>query len=212
MRSRSRLLLALLLVLIAGVLSAACGGSGDDQGTSDVSAIVTATPPDPLPEPLIVGETIPVVEGTTYIVQAGDTLAAIADQFAITAQAIAQANDIADPRRLEVGQELIIPGGAEGGEVLGATAEPVATAEPSPTPEPVATAEPSPTPEPVATAGPSPTPRSGEECIYTVQSGDVAYRLAEDHGISVEELAALNDTTVEDLRSLSIGDELVVPC
>jgi hypothetical protein len=36
--------------------------------------------------------------------------------------------------------------------------------------------------------------------------------VAEAHDISVEELAALNNTTVEDLRTLSIGDELIVPC
>ncbi len=79
--------------------------------------------------------------------------------------------------------------------ILGIPAEPAATAEPSATPAP------SPTQEP-----------SGENCIYTVESGDIAIRIAERHGIELEELAALNNTTVDDLRSLQIDDELVVPC
>jgi len=44
-----------------------------------------------------------------YVVQSGDTLLAIAAQFGVTAEAIQEANGIVDPRRLQIGQELIIP-------------------------------------------------------------------------------------------------------
>ncbi len=55
-------------------------------------------------------------EETTYIVQAGDTLFLIAEQFAPPgvdpadfASSIATANGITDPSSLQVGQELTIP-------------------------------------------------------------------------------------------------------
>ena len=199
-RSAPWLLVVLILMLGGGVLLIACGG-GDDPAVLDVSESVTATPPETLPEPLIVGEQLPEVEGSIYIVRAGDTLFSIAGQFATTVEAIVEANDIADARQLEVGQELLIPGTVQEGVVLGATSEP------SPTAESAATAEPLATPAPAATQEPS-----AESCIYTVESGDIAIWIAERHGIELEELAALNNTTVDDLRSLQVGDELVVPC
>jgi LysM repeat protein len=47
--------------------------------------------------------------GTTYTVQSGDTLFSIARQFGVTVQAIVEANAMANPDSLSVGQELIIP-------------------------------------------------------------------------------------------------------
>lgn len=47
--------------------------------------------------------------GTTYTVQSGDTLFNIAQRFGVTVQAIQDANDLANPNRLSIGQELIIP-------------------------------------------------------------------------------------------------------
>ena len=46
----------------------------------------------------------------TYVVQAGDTLYSIAQRFGVTVDAIAQANGIADPTQISVGQVLVIPG------------------------------------------------------------------------------------------------------
>jgi len=47
--------------------------------------------------------------GTTYIVQPGDTLSAIAARFHTTMAALVQANQIANPNIISVGQQLIIP-------------------------------------------------------------------------------------------------------
>jgi murein DD-endopeptidase MepM/ murein hydrolase activator NlpD len=44
-----------------------------------------------------------------YRIQSGDTLLAIAAEFDIPAEAIQEANGIIDPRRLQIGQELVIP-------------------------------------------------------------------------------------------------------
>ncbi len=47
--------------------------------------------------------------GTTYTVQSGDTLFNIAQRFGVTVQAIQDANNLDNPNRLSIGQELIIP-------------------------------------------------------------------------------------------------------
>ncbi len=44
-----------------------------------------------------------------YVVKKGDTLLAIARQYGLTVSDVQSANGIADPRRLHIGQELIIP-------------------------------------------------------------------------------------------------------
>ncbi len=46
---------------------------------------------------------------TVYIVQRGDTLAAIAARYGVTVQAIVAANGIKDPNHIEPGQRLTIP-------------------------------------------------------------------------------------------------------
>ncbi|MFW6042586.1 MAG: LysM peptidoglycan-binding domain-containing protein [Chloroflexota bacterium] len=44
-----------------------------------------------------------------YVVQAGDTLAEIAEQFSVDLERLAQANNIVDVDHIEVGQVLTIP-------------------------------------------------------------------------------------------------------
>jgi LysM repeat protein len=44
-----------------------------------------------------------------YVVQAGDTLAAIADQFGVTVEAIVAANELANPDLIQPGDTLTIP-------------------------------------------------------------------------------------------------------
>jgi murein DD-endopeptidase MepM/ murein hydrolase activator NlpD len=52
----------------------------------------------------------PRAETFVHVVVRGDTLLAIADHYGATVNAIAQANDIADPSEIFPGQRLIIPG------------------------------------------------------------------------------------------------------
>ena len=47
---------------------------------------------------------------TTYVVKSGDTLGAIASHYGVTVTALKKANQIADEKKLAVGQELKIPG------------------------------------------------------------------------------------------------------
>lgn len=58
---------------------------------------------------LLVG-VVPVAADTTYTIQRGDTLAAIARRYDTTVQALAQANNIVNPNLIYAGQVLIIPG------------------------------------------------------------------------------------------------------
>jgi murein DD-endopeptidase MepM/ murein hydrolase activator NlpD len=67
----------------------------------------TATPapytPAPTPTPTITPTPI------IYAIRGGDTLLAIAGQYHVSVQSLQQANGIADPGSLRVGQELVIP-------------------------------------------------------------------------------------------------------
>ncbi len=49
-------------------------------------------------------------EGISYTVQRGDTLSSIASRFGATVKDIQNANKISDPRNIQVGQSLFIPG------------------------------------------------------------------------------------------------------
>jgi len=120
MRLRTSALL-LTTVVALGML-AACSG-GDDDATPSPTAVVdatpapTATPMASIPDPILVTRTgLPGGGGTAteeaveYVVEAGDTLGAIAERFGVDLDVIRQANDLEDDF-LSEGQTLIIPRG-----------------------------------------------------------------------------------------------------
>lgn len=73
---------------------------GPETATPTPETMVTPMPSEPTPSPSA---------GTTYVVQAGDTVFSIARAYGVSAQAIIQANALTDPDRITPGQELIIP-------------------------------------------------------------------------------------------------------
>lgn len=77
------------------------------------SAETTLAPLDETAEGEVAGEATPAPTATsvadTYVVQAGDTLDQISRQFGISMQEIMEANGIANPNFINLGQELIIP-------------------------------------------------------------------------------------------------------
>ena len=66
----------------------------------------------PIPTPQVQSYEQPVVQtdGTTYIVQAGDTLSEIAQRFGTTYQHLADINGIANPNLIHVGDRIVIDG------------------------------------------------------------------------------------------------------
>ena len=193
-------LTAVVVLLSTALLCFACGGSGSSSGRPNPGKVPTATLPAVLPDPLIVSGTpaAPAApSGDTYTVKSGDTPSAIAERLGVSVDELMRLNSITDPTQLAVGQVLRIPSAKETSPTPGHT--PAAS-----TPTPKATTSATNTPRPAV------TPREGTT-TYTVQSGDNANDIALRFGITVEELAAANNTTVDNLRSLQVGDVLTIP-
>ena len=172
-------------------LLAACGGGSDEVMETPTPgpgvAAPTATPFAVLPEATIVTDaTTPsgISEDVTYIVEAGDTLSAIAARFDTTVVAIQERNDLASTD-IFVGQQLTIPGDDDGdaaGSTGGSSGDSGGSGE--------------------GDANPS---------TYTVQAGDLAGLIAERFSVTLEALAAENELGVEDLNSLLVGQVLSIP-
>ncbi len=194
----------LLLFLLAApaLLAAACGGGSNTSGTSDYGKVPTATAPAKMPDIVFTtGGGAVGGPGRRYTVVEGVSPSSIAAHFGITVDELMSANGITDPTSLHVGDVLTIPGTPDAGT------PPASPAAPSPTPRNGRT--PTPTSEAPRTSGGA-TPGPGEQ-VYTVQSGDNASSIAAQFGITVEQLASMNGTTVDALRSLHVGDTLIVP-
>ncbi len=80
------------------------------RGTTPTTPTPPTNPTTPVPPTNPTTPVPPATGQTTYAVQRGDTLSAIARRFGVTVQAIASANNIANPNLIYVGQVLIIPG------------------------------------------------------------------------------------------------------
>jgi LysM repeat protein len=74
---------------------------------SDTPAPPSATPAPLTPQPTVAPTITPTP--VIYTVQKGDTLGGIASKYSIPVEAIQAANGITDPRRLKIGQDLLIP-------------------------------------------------------------------------------------------------------
>ena len=78
-----------------------------------VEATGTSTRVPSIIEPVVPGTTATAAagggSGETYIVQRGDTLFIIAQRYGTTVAALVAANNLSNPDRLSVGQQLIIP-------------------------------------------------------------------------------------------------------
>lgn len=128
---------------------------------------------------LLWGQTAVVLADTPYVVQPGDTLSKIAREFGTTVAAIAEANNIVNPNLIVVGQTLIIPVDVSGD-----------------------------TPSAAPPAAPPPA-APGEDVTYIVQPGDNLYRIAAQHGVTVQAIAAAND--IEIIGIITVGQVLTIP-
>ena len=109
------------LTLVAWLLTACAQSAGHaieatpaELVSGEMTPPATAARPAPtatamLVTPLPTNTATPTPTPVVYTVQRGDTLLAIAAQFGVSAEAIQTANGILDPRRLQIGQQLVIP-------------------------------------------------------------------------------------------------------
>jgi LysM repeat protein len=107
---------ALLLLLVSGcgqlitppplqVTPSVALATGTPVPTLPPRATSTPAPATPMPTATPTVTPTPIV----YRIEPGDTLLAVAANFGVPAELIQEANGIIDPRRLQIGQELIIP-------------------------------------------------------------------------------------------------------
>ena len=120
-RPRTGLRAALVMLLLAlplALAASACADGGEEPPeptpTTDSVPSATQTAADgasPTATATPTPETSPEATeaGGSYVVQSGDTLSSIALEFGTTVEALVEANDIADPDQIAVGQELVIP-------------------------------------------------------------------------------------------------------
>jgi len=109
--SVSPILIAFVAILLAAVVLFALPGLLGFGGPAEPAA--TATPSSPAGTALPSLEPTPVPEptATIYVVQGGDTMSKIAAMFGIPLQDLIDANaqNIPDPNRLQIGDQVIIP-------------------------------------------------------------------------------------------------------
>ncbi len=162
------------------------------EGTAPVEVVEIPVEalPDPLPEPYLFRdeftiESEPVTE-TIYVVQPGDTLAQIAEQFCLTVAEIQRLNNIVDITQISIGQELRIPI-REGG--CGAAA-----------------------PE-GAEGGTDESAQAAQECLerYTVQPGDTLADIGFAYGLTWQDVAQYNGLTDAEANTLQVGQVLCIP-
>jgi LysM repeat protein len=149
------------------------------SATPTASPTLTSTPlptesptPSYTPAPTLTPTATPTPEPVVYVVGAGDGLLAIAREFGVSAEDLAEANGIDPEDILSIGQELVIPvepettGPASPTDIpteratASATATATATPTASSTPVATATAPPTGSPTLVETATATPSPRT----------------------------------------------------
>lgn len=140
-----------------------------------------------------------------HIVQPGETLSEIAEQYGATVADLQALNDLPDANFVWYGQRLLIQPAdpqatdPQAPDLQSATAQ-------TPDPQPAAT-------DPAAaqtTDPPGPdADGAGDYQLYTAQPGDTLFLLAGRYGISLSKLMSINGFSSEDW--IRIGQELLVP-
>lgn len=128
-----RALKTIVAIAMLALFVAACGSGENDVGTlvptvatsgvdrdlsdesprtdTDEPDTTSSVPPTWTPMPTAKAPPPPATPAPdeTYVVQAGDTLAELAEQFGVDLQVLVRANDIQNIDHIEVGQVLTIP-------------------------------------------------------------------------------------------------------
>ncbi len=177
----------------------------------------TAAPPTAAP-PTSTSTSTPAATFTpvTYAVAKGDVLGRIAARFDVSAEALAQANNITEETILSIGRELVIPITP----TAAPTAQPAVAVAQATTPtvqpeaatvQPTASAMAAPSKKQPTSASPTPTlaPASPTPRVHVIVQGEHLGTLARDYGVSERAIAEANGIGQESI--LSIGQRLVIP-
>lgn len=128
---------------------------------------------------------------TIHVVQPGDTLYTIAQEYGVSMEDIAAANNLANIRAIMLGYPLIIPG------VDGPLGAPTAT----PTPRPAATAR--------AYVVPASAVATDGGVIHTVEAGDTLFSISMTYDILMSAIVEAND--LPNPRVVALGQKLFIP-
>ncbi len=131
-----------------------------------------------------------------HVVQPGETVESIASRYNLTAEELSARNRLVDASSFYVGLLLDV---SRSGAVA-APADPPLAATPTAS-DPVPTSAPTEVPAPVSTSVPA--------AIHVVQRGQTLYRIAQQYGVTVNELARVNQLT--DPTLIYAGQELIIP-
>ena len=203
--------------LVGPVTAGPVRGLGGRRSPTSVLVVVTA----------LVAASLAIVPSAgaevIVVVEAGDSLSEIAAEHGTSVSALMAANDIIDPDRLYMGQELVVPGAgvmpttlpplvvvvqsgdslsgiaAEYGVTLSALIEANAIDDPD-------RVHPG---QELVVPGASGAVRLKGPTVVVVQSGDSLSAIASDHGVSVDSLMEANGLTDPD--RLQVGQRLSIP-
>ena len=120
--------------------------------------------------------------GSSYVVEKGDTLYSLGRRFGVSVEMLCDANGMDKSSYIKVGQKLIIP------ELYYIDSS--ESADPAPSSKPAV----------------SSTEKKYE--LYSVQKGDTLYRLAVNHGLSVNQIKNYNGLEQD---ALQVGQEIKIP-
>jgi LysM repeat protein len=145
------------------------------------TALAAQPPPIPQTDPTNAAPVTPLAGGSDYKIAKGDTLAIVAKRSHVSLKAIQEANPGVEPTKLKIGQTIHVP--AASSAVAGAA-------------------------KTTAGGAASAAESSGNEHIYSVQSGDNLTRIASKFGTTVKVIRTANHLRTD---RLTVGQKLRVP-
>lgn len=134
------------------------------------------------------GAPTPTSEPYRYVVEEGDSLGTIAQQFGVSAVSIMENNNLQDPNNVFVGQVLLIPNYIPPAPTTNSSGETAAGG---------------------ATDNTGSAAPTGQEVSHVVQPGETLYGIAQKYGADANAIAEANNVT--NRNQLRVGQKLIIP-